>query len=130
MEGAQPPHRANGADRARRPKADKEGQGAEGSSEAEGRLEGQRCQQDPVPMGPTGPKEVFWGGSAQKEVRRFRFEPADLVDYYAICEPQTYMLAKILIKQSEVWRLCDFIAIGWCFPWLSGCSAAAAAVKN
>ena len=43
--GAQPPHRANGADRARRPKADKEGQ----SSEAEGRLEG---QWDPVPMGP------------------------------------------------------------------------------
>ena len=43
-------HRANGADRARRPKADKEGQGAEGSSEAEGRLEGQRGQQDTVPM--------------------------------------------------------------------------------
>ena len=53
--GRSPPHRANGADRARRPKADKEGQGAEGSSEAEGRLEGQRCQRDPVPMGPTGP---------------------------------------------------------------------------
>ena len=53
--GAQPPHRANGADRARRPKADEEGQGAEGSSEAEGRLEGKRDQRDPVPMEPTGP---------------------------------------------------------------------------
>ena len=40
--GAVTPHRANGAERARRPKADKEGQGAEGSSEAGGRLEGQR----------------------------------------------------------------------------------------
>ena len=50
-----PSHRANGADRARRPKADEEGQGAEGSSEAEGRLEGQRDQRDPVPMEPTGP---------------------------------------------------------------------------
>ena len=50
--GRSRPHRANGADRAKRPKADKEGQGAEGSSEAGSRLEGQR---DPVPMGPTGP---------------------------------------------------------------------------
>ena len=54
--GAQPPHRANGAaDRARRPNADEEGQGAEGSSEAEGRLEGQRDQRDPVPMGQRHP---------------------------------------------------------------------------
>ena len=53
--GAQPPHRANGADRARRPKADEEGQGAEGTSEAEGRLEGKRDQQDPVPMGQRDP---------------------------------------------------------------------------
>ena len=44
--GRSPPHQAKGADRARRPKADEEGQGAEGSSEAEGRLEGQRDQQD------------------------------------------------------------------------------------
>ena len=53
--GRSPPYRANAADRARRPKADKEGQGAEGSSEAEGRLEGQRDQRDLVPMEPTGP---------------------------------------------------------------------------
>ena len=53
--GAQPPHWANGADRARRPKADEEGQGAEGTSEAEGRLEGQWDQQDPVPMGEISP---------------------------------------------------------------------------
>lgn len=38
--GATPTHRANGLERARRPKADKEGQGTEGSSEAEGRLLG------------------------------------------------------------------------------------------
>ena len=59
-----PPYRANRIDRARRPKANKEGQGAEGSSEAEGRLECQRGQQDPVPMGLTGPKRGFLGGSA------------------------------------------------------------------
>ena len=53
--GAAPTHRANGADRVRRPKADKEGQGAEGTSEAEGRLEGQRDQRDPVPMGQRDP---------------------------------------------------------------------------
>ena len=53
--GAQRPHRANGTDRARRPKADKEGQGAEGTSEAEGRLESQQDQRVLVPMGPTGP---------------------------------------------------------------------------
>ena len=67
--GRNPPHRANGADRARRPKADKEGQGAEGSSEAEGRLEGHGAN-GTLPMGPTGAKRGFWGGSAQKEVRR------------------------------------------------------------
>ena len=53
--GAQPPHRANGAERARRPKADKEGQDAEGSSEDASRLEDKRGQRDLVPMGPTGP---------------------------------------------------------------------------
>ena len=53
--GRSPPYQANGADRARRPKADEEGQGAEGSSEAEGRLEDQRGQRGLVPMGPTGP---------------------------------------------------------------------------
>ena len=52
---AQPPHRANGADRARRPKADEEGQGAEGTSEAEVRLQGQWDQRDPVPMGEISP---------------------------------------------------------------------------
>ena len=55
MQGGVGAHQANVADRARRPKADEEGQGAEGTSEAEGRLEGQQDQQDPVPMGPTGP---------------------------------------------------------------------------
>ena len=53
--GGAAPHWANGADRARRPKADKEGQGAEGTSEAEGRLEAQWDQRDPVPMGEISP---------------------------------------------------------------------------
>ena len=50
MQGVVGGRRANGTDRARRPQADKEGQGAEGTSKAEGRLEGQWDQRDPVPM--------------------------------------------------------------------------------
>ena len=54
----------------RRPKADQRANGG---------------QQDPVPMGPTGSKRGILGGKAQKEVQRFRFEPADLVYYYDLC---------------------------------------------
>ena len=79
---------AGGAAPPRVTKADKEGQGAEGTSEAEGRLEGQLGQRDPVPMGPTGPKRGFWGGSAKKGGSEVRFEPADLVDYYAFWQWQ------------------------------------------
>ena len=79
MGGAQPPpHRANGADRARRPKADKEGQGAEGSSEAEGRLEGQR---DPVPMREINPT-VKWtkksGLGTKMDMESIKFLPFGL----------------------------------------------------
>ena len=37
-------------------------------------------------MGPTGPKRGFWGGSAQKEVRRFGPNRLTwLVEYYGAC---------------------------------------------
>ena len=75
--GRSPPHRANGADRARRPKADKEGQGAEGSSEAEGRLEGQREQQDPVPMGQRNPVPIGTNQSNREMDPKGRFENED-----------------------------------------------------
>ena len=73
-----PPHRANGADRARRPKADEEGQGAEGTSEGEGRLEGQR---DPVPMGEISPT-VKWikksGLGTKMDMKSTKFLPFGL----------------------------------------------------
>ena len=53
----QPLHWANGADRARRPKADKEGQGA--ASEVGGRLEGQRGQYRRITI---FPKQRLRGG--------------------------------------------------------------------
>ena len=55
--GRSPPHRPNRSERARRPKADEEGQGAEGTSEAEGRREGQQGQRPNPEM---DPKVRFW----------------------------------------------------------------------
>ena len=77
MGGAAPPPK--------RPKADKEGQGAEGSSEAEGRLEGQRCQRDSA-NGANGSQKRFFGRFGSKRGSEVRFEPADLVDYYEVGE--------------------------------------------
>ena len=89
--GAQPPHRANGADRARRPKADEEGQGAEGSSEAEGRLEGQRDQRDPVPMEPTGPyaKRTNQSNPEMDQKGRFGNEDGREIEKVLAIRPET-----------------------------------------
>ena len=65
--GAQPPHWVNGADKARRPKADQEGRSAKGFSDAEGRLESQQVQRakgtqlqwGPVSPGGIWPKPEF-----------------------------------------------------------------------
>ena len=90
MRGGAAPPPANGADRARRPKADKDGQGAEESSEAAGRLKDQQGQRDLVPMGPTGPNSS--GG------RSTRLEFGQKSEFGKV---RGHKLSKVLVIRAE-----------------------------